>query len=104
MCVCVRVFVCMCACVRVCVCVCACARVRVCACARVCVRSCVCVLVWACVRVCKYPYSLLNYTKDGLRLYTLNAYFLYFYYGQNVCCTFKSEINDYSYYYVHTEE
>ena len=41
---------------------------------------------------------LLNYTKegkDGLRRYTLNA----FYYGQNVCCTFTSEINDYYYYY-----
>ena len=45
---------------------------------------------------------LLNYTnegKDGLRRYTLNAYLLSFYYGQNVCCTFTSDINDYYYYY-----
>ena len=33
------------------------------------------------------------------RRYTLNAYFLSFYYGQNVCCTFTSEIKDYYYYY-----
>ena len=37
------------------------------------------------------------YTKDGLRRYTLNAYFLSFYYGQNVFCTFTSEIKDYYY-------
>ena len=42
---------------------------------------------------------LLNYTKYGLRRYTLSAYFLSFYYGQNVCCTFTSEIKDYYYYY-----
>ena len=39
------------------------------------------------------------YTKDGLRRYTRNVYFLSFYYGQNVCCTFTSEIKDYYYYY-----
>ena len=37
--------------------------------------------------------------KDGLRRYTLNAFFLSFYYGQNVFCTFTSEIKDYYYYY-----
>ena len=43
-----------------------------------------------------------NYTKDGLRRYTLNAFFsfLSFYYGQNVFCTFTSEIKDYYYYYI----
>ena len=39
-----------------------------------------------------------SYTKDGLRRYTLNAYFLSFYYGHNVFSTFTSEINDYYYY------
>ena len=34
----------------------------------------------------------------------LNGHPPSFYYGQNVCCTFKSEINDNYYYYVHTEE
>ena len=38
--------------------------------------------------------STLN-TKDGLRRYTLNAYFLSLYNGQNVFCTFTSEIKDY---------
>ena len=41
---------------------------------------------------------LLSYTKYGLRRYTLNAYVLYFYYGQNACYRITSEIKDYYYY------
>ena len=41
------------------------------------VLSSICSLTVTCI-------PLLNYTKDGLRRYRLNAYFLSFYYGQNV--------------------